>query len=91
MEIVKKHEVYNISDTSENGWEMTGSASKNSEGSLDINFSVSKQGESIGNAGYYGQSSSISVNFSTTESNREDFTTYVNAVIDTLINHFTEN
>lgn len=45
MEIVKQNETYQISDTNEKGWEMTGTASKDINGSLNINFTVSKPGE----------------------------------------------
>ena len=38
MEIVKQNETYQISDTNEKGWEMTGTANKDVSGSLTISF-----------------------------------------------------
>lgn len=44
INITKQNETYNISETAENGWVMNGTASYNTDGTCNINFSVNKSG-----------------------------------------------
>lgn len=92
MEIVKQNETYKITD-SVNGWEMEGQASKDISGQLNINFQVTVPGELAENLGdcSYSQASEherASVSFSVAESNRDKFTAYMDTVIDTVHQHF---
>lgn len=92
MEIVKQSETYRITD-SVNGWEVEGQASKDVNGSLNINFSVSTPGELqeyLGDCNY-SQSSEVekaSVNFNVSEASRDKFVAYMDTVIDAVLLHF---
>lgn len=93
MEIIKQNETYQISESTENGWNMLGTVSKDSSGSLNMSFAVGKPGELVENIGdfnYYKplESEMISVNYNTTEVNRKEFTTYADTVISTVLKHF---
>lgn len=95
MEIIKQNEMYQITDTAENGWTMTGNVSKDASGSMNISFAVGKPGELVENIGdfnYYKplETSMVTVNYNTTEANREEFTTYADTVIQTVLEHFAE-
>lgn len=95
MKIVKQNETYQISDTNENGWEMTGTASKDINGSLNINFTVSKPGELMENIGDCNYSkpvdnSMISVYYSVSEDKRAEFVSYMDSVIDSVLQHFNQ-
>lgn len=72
---------------------MTGTASNNVDGSCNINFSVSKPGgliEEIGSCSYYKPSEEgmVSVNYNVTEANRDEFVTYTDTIIDTVLAKF---
>lgn len=96
MEIVKQNETYQISDTNEKGWEMTGTANKDVSGSLTISFAVSKPGEiveSIGNCTYskpFDNNGMISVSYSVSEVKRAEFVSYMDSVIDSVLQHFNQ-
>lgn len=90
MEIVKQNETFNISETQENGWQMNGSASKDVQGAIGINFNVQKHGELveiIGECNYYKPSyeGQVSLNYNVPESHREELTVYSDKVIDTVL------
>lgn len=53
MEITKQNQTFNISDTTSDGWTVSGSATQEANGSTSINFSVSKDGELNNQVGYY--------------------------------------
>ena len=96
MEIVKQNETYQISDTNEKGWEMTGTANKDVSGSLTISFAVSKPGElveSIGDCTYskpFDTNGMISVSYSVSEVKRAEFVPYMDSVIDSVLQHFNQ-
>lgn len=95
IEIEKQNEVYRISDTAENSWVVTGTAENHSDGSCNINFSVNKPGgllEDIGSCSYYKpvEQGMVSVNYNVSEANRDEFVTYVDTVIDTVLAKFAE-
>ena len=56
MEITKQNQTFNLSDTTSNGWTVSGSATQVVNGSTSINFSVSKDGELNNQVGYYNYS-----------------------------------
>lgn len=53
MEITKQNQTFNLSDTTSNGWTVSGSTTQEVNGSTSINFSVSKDGELNNQVGYY--------------------------------------
>lgn len=53
MEITKQNQTFNLSDTTSNGWTVSGSATQEVDGNTSINFSVSKDGELNSQVGYY--------------------------------------
>jgi len=93
MEIVKQNETFQISEKAENGWEMVGTANKDVNGSLSINFNVTKPGglsEQIGDCNYYKPQDSdrVSVSYNVEESGRDAFAAYLDKVVDTVLAHF---
>lgn len=96
IEITKQNETYQISDTADNGWVMSGTASKDTNGSLNIYFQVNKQESEenvlIGNCNYskYVDSDRVNLNYDVEEANRDEFAAYVDTVIDTVLAHFSE-
>ena len=95
IEIEKQNETYKISETASNGWKMTGSADNNTDGSCSINFSVTKSGElteDIGSCSYFKPvgEGMVSVNYNVTEANRDEFVSYVDTVIDSVLAKFQE-
>lgn len=96
MEIVKTNEMYQISDTkSEKGWEMTGTATKDTNGSIGISFSVMKPGElveEIGNGNYNMEQGSnrVGISYNTYESQKAEFVTYMEEIIEAVKTHFAE-
>ena len=53
MEITKQNETFNLTDTTEKGWKVTGTATNDVNGSLSINFNVNSSGELSDNIGWY--------------------------------------
>lgn len=95
MEIVKQNETYQIFDINEKGWEMTGTANKDVSGSLTISFAVSKSEElveSIGDCTYSKpfNNGMISVSYSVSEVKRDEFVSYMDSVIDSVLQHFNQ-
>lgn len=96
IEINKQNENYEISESeASNGWSMTGNATKSVDGTISINFSVTKPGEldqSIGDLSYfkYVESPKVNVNYNVSEENRDNFVTYVDTVLDTVLAKFQE-
>lgn len=96
MEITKINETYKLSEEiSENSWKMEGTASKESDGSIQVNFSVNKTGELegyIGNFNYHKPSvnGNVDVSFNVSEENRDAFMTYTDSIIDQILLHFKE-
>lgn len=76
MEITKQNETFNLTDTTDDGWVVNGTATSNTDKSLSINFSVNKDTD---NLGYYNinipTNGMINVNFSA-------LPTYYDAFID---------
>lgn len=95
MEIVKTNETYQISDTKVGkGWKMTGTATKDTIGSIGINFTVIKPGElseEVGN-GYYSleHSGRVNINYSVQETTKADFVEYMEEIVSAVKTHFSE-
>ena len=53
MEITKQNQTFNLTDTTSDGWTVSGSATQEVNCSTSINFSVSKDGELNNQVGYY--------------------------------------
>lgn len=92
MEIVKQNETFKIKDTVDN-WVMDGTASKNIDGAININFTVTASGELseyIGDCGYSkpADTSMVSTNFNVANHNRDKFIAYINTVVDSVLSHF---
>lgn len=88
MEITKQNETFTISEKTENGWNMNGSFSVETNGNLNMNFSVNDElSAHIGNGSYstYSGSEQVSVNYNVAEENRDEFTAYMDTVIDTVL------
>lgn len=96
IEITKQNETYQISDTADNGWIMSGTANKDSNGALNVYFQVNKQESEentlIGNCSYskYVDSDRVNLSYDVEEANRDEFATYVDTVIDAVLAHFSE-
>lgn len=95
IKIEKQNEIYQISEVTDNGWTMTGTAENRTDKSCSINLSISKPGElmeSIGSYNYYSpvENEMISINYNVTEANKDEFLTYVDTVVDTVLAKFRE-
>ena len=83
MELIKENESFRINDTKENGWVLSGTVNKNSDNSVNMNFTVNKPGELetsefIGD-GYYNLSveQRVSVSFNVDSKNETEFIDYL--------------
>ena len=92
MEIVKQNETFSLSDTTPEGWNMVGSASKSANGDLSINFSVQKIDEptpEIGTFNYLKPNiGNLNIHYSVMESNKDKFISYSNTVVTTILTNF---
>ena len=89
MELIKNSEYYNFNDTTDNGWRVSGSVSKEINGNLSISVSVSSEFEYIGDF-YYSRpvEGNISMNHNVSEANMDTFVTYTNSIIDFVLEQF---
>lgn len=56
MEITKQNQTFNISDTTSEGWTITGSATQDVDGYTTISFNINKDGKLNNQVGYYNYS-----------------------------------
>lgn len=88
MEIVKQNEQFNISDTTSEGWTVTGNFTKSIDNNnYSLNFNIQKDAESIGFVSYTNNSGEISINYNCSEVNRDKFTAYMDTVIDSVLTY----
>lgn len=89
MELIKHSEYYNFNDTTENGWNTTGSVNKECNGNLNISINVSSELEYIGDF-YYSKpvEGNINMSHNVSEANRDMFITYTDSVIDFVLEQF---
>lgn len=87
MEITKQSEVYNITDTTVDGWNITGSASKEISGSLNINIYANGTDGEIGNYSYntYPGSDKVNISHSVNDINKDSFLSYMKTAIETVL------
>lgn len=93
MEITKQNENFTLTETTE-VYEIRGSISRDSAGSLNIHFSINKlDGDYIGDAHYNSYVENDHVNFGVTcsEEIREEITACADTVIDSVIKYFKSN
>lgn len=88
MELIKQTEQYKIVDTS-NEWTVTGTVYNNVNGSISMTCSVASEEGSIGNINYNKPAEgNITVSYDVAEANRDKFATYVDTLIDGILNQF---
>jgi hypothetical protein len=90
MEIVKQNESFILKDSTEL-YEMSGSASRDVSGSLNVHINVnSVNGERIGDCHYnkYGEGSEVNFGVNCSETNRDALTEYADVVVDSVLEFF---
>ena len=90
MEIVKQNESFTLKDSNE-VYEMSGSASRDVSGSLNLHINVSTvNGERVGDCHYnkYGESSDVNFGVNCSEANRDELTAYADTVVDSVLEFF---
>lgn len=95
IEITKQNETFQLKESTDNGWAMSGSASKEVSGSYSINFSVTKPGELseyIGDCNYYkpSEDGQVSISYTVSEQNRDALVAYSDTVLDAVLAKFQE-
>lgn len=93
MEIIKQTETFNLVDTTD-AFTMSGNATKEASGALNIYFNVNKvSGETVGNCHYnkYAESESVQFSVNCSEENRDELTVYADTVIDYVLEYFKAN
>lgn len=90
MEIVKQNESFLLKDT--NGLlVMSGGATREVSGSLNVHFSVSKgEGERVGDCYYnkYGENGEVNFSVNCPEENRDELAAYADSVVDSVLEFF---
>ena len=89
MELIKLSEAYNIIDKTTQGWSVSGQLTKETSGSLHINFSVSGD-KHIGNYNYNRgndmlSANNISVSYNCEAEHQDAFYEYCDALIDQIL------
>ena len=90
MEIIKQNESFKLKET-KGLYEMSGTASRDVSGSMNINFNVNKSGEErFGDCHYskYGESNNVNFSVNCSEEHRDELTTYADSVIDSVLAYF---
>ena len=90
MEITKQNETFNLKDTTEL-YEMSGSASRDAAGSINIHINVnSVDGNRVGDCNYnkYGENGEINFGVNCAEENRDELTAYADTVVDSVLEYF---
>lgn len=95
IEITKQNETFQLKESTDNGWAMSGSASKEVSGSYSINFSVTKPGELseyIGDCSYHkpSEDGQVSISYTVSEQNRDALVAYSDTVLDAVLAKFQE-
>lgn len=82
MEITKQNETFNLTDTTEDGWVITGTATSDIDSTLSVNFYVNKDDDSLG---YYNihipAVGMVNVSFSTMPTYYTAFTNYAQTAL----------
>lgn len=90
MEIIKTNENYSIADTTEQGWKVQGTASKEVNGNLNIWFNcVTELGEHIGDYNYsIVVGDKLRVSYNVSEDNKDAYVTYADSVVRQILEYF---
>lgn len=87
MELIKLNEAFNIVDNTIDGWETQGQVIKDLDGSIKINFSVTKDDKHVGSCSYQIISGTNIVNFNVS-SNTEveyNFINYSSTIVENIL------
>ena len=93
MEIIRQNETFTIKDTTDM-YEMSGSVSKEVNGSFHIHFSVNNtKGIRIGDSHYdkYADNENVNFGVNCAENVREELTVYSDSVVDSILKYFEVN
>lgn len=92
MEITRINESYTISDKTELGWSLNGNINNEVSGNLNMNADVYNElGEHVGSMHYSKPlEGMVHVSVSVNEDKRDEFTNYVDTVIESVLAHFSE-
>lgn len=87
MELIKLNEAFNIVDTTIDGWETQGQVIKDLDGSIKINFSVTKDDKHVGSCSYQIVTGGNLVNFNVSSSVDAEysFITYSSSVVENIL------
>lgn len=90
MEIVKTNESYNITDKTDAGWALSGNVHNEVSGNINMNADVRNElGEHIGSMHYNRPTDGkVHMSVNVDENMRDEFTSYVDTVIDSVLAHF---
>lgn len=89
MEIVKQNETFNLSETTD-VFEMTGNATYETNGALNVYFTATRAGgDRVGDCHYHKYSENDYVNFNVNcaEENRDELTAYADTVIESVLRY----
>jgi hypothetical protein len=90
MNIVKYNESFTITDSTDK-FEIKGDIARSMSGSLNIRFNVNTiTGEYFGDCHYnkYAENNTVNFSINCPEENRDEFTEYVNTIINSVLNYF---
>ena len=92
MEITRINESYTISDKTELGWRLNGNVNNEVSGNLNMNADVYNElGEYVGSMHYSKPlEGMVHVSVNVNEDKRDEFTNYVDTVIESVLAHFSE-
>lgn len=92
MEITRINESYTISDKTELGWSLNGNVNNEVSGNLNMNADVYNElGEHVGSMHYSKPlEGMVHVSVNVNEDKRDEFTNYVDTVIESVLAHFSE-
>ena len=92
MEITRINESYTISDKTELGWRLNGNVNNEVSGNLNMNADVYNElGEHVGSMHYSKPlEGMVHVSVNVNEDKRDEFTNYVDTVIESVLAHFSE-
>lgn len=90
MEILKLNETYSISDNSREGWKLNGNTHYEESGNINLNVDVNNElGEHIGSMSYNKSTDGkIYMSVCIDEVLRNEFITYANDIVDSVLTHF---
>ena len=90
IEITKQNENFTLTETTDL-YEIKGNVSRDAAGSLNLYFNINTlEGNYIGDCHYsvYAENNTVNFGVNCSEVNREQVTTYADAVIDSVLAHF---